>query len=123
MTTITLEVPDELAARLNSLGGKLPELLSRLLESPVLGKQPATSRVATSHPVYKELVDFLASHPTQEQISRFQISAAAQERLADLLDRNREGGLTEAETAELDLYQLVHNAVVLLKARAQVRQA
>jgi hypothetical protein len=117
MTTVTLEVPDELAVRLSSLSGRLPELLSRLLDSQPANGASSAFVAGAGDPAYNELIDFLASNPTQEQILAFQISPAAQERLAGLLERNREEGLSAEESTELDLYQLIHNAVVLLKAR------
>jgi len=118
MTTITLEVPDELAARLDSLRERLPDLLAKMLASPPAKKTSQTLKSGELAPVYRETIDFLASGPTLEQIKAFRISTAAQERLEELLDKNREEGLTEAESGELDIYQLVHNAMVLLKARA-----
>ena len=42
--------------------------------------------------------------------------------MEELLDKNREEILTEAESAELDIYQLVHNVMILLKARASAIQ-
>ncbi len=118
MTTIMLEVPDELAVRLAALRERLPDLLSKMLESPPGNKTSQTLKSGGHYPVYREMIDFLASGPTPEQIKTFRISAAAQDRLEELLDKNREEGLIEAESVELDIYQLVHNAMVLLKARA-----
>ncbi|QQS49605.1 MAG: hypothetical protein IPM66_22045 [Acidobacteriota bacterium] len=120
MTTITLEVPDELAAQLDSWREQLPQILSRLLTAMPAAKTSAWHKSGSALPVYQELVDFLATGPTPEQILAFRISAAAQERLSDLLYRNREEELTEAESAELDMYELVHHAVILLKARAHL---
>lgn len=119
MTTITLEVPDELAARLDPLRDRLPELLSKLLESRQADRETEDSIAEITAPVYQEVIDFLASGPTPKQIIAFKISPAAQERLEELLDKNREEGLTQAECAELDVYELVHNAMILLKARAR----
>ena len=45
-------------------------------------------------PIHQEMTDFLATSPTLEQMIDFKISDAAQERLEDLLDKNREGELT-----------------------------
>ncbi|MDQ3256354.1 MAG: hypothetical protein M3R15_21105 [Acidobacteriota bacterium] len=81
MTTITLEVPDELAARINALGDRLPDLLSTALESPPAEKTSQALKMAATHPVYRQMMDFLASSPTPQQIIDFKISAAAQARL------------------------------------------
>ena len=68
------------------------------------------------------MMDFLASGPTPQQIIDFKVPAAAQERLEELLERNREEGLTEAESAELDVYELVHHSMIRLKAQARRMQ-
>jgi len=123
MTTITLEVPDELATQIHALRDRLPELLARALAgAPVSGTSPALKAAAT-HPVYRELMDFLATGPAPQQIIDFKLSAAAQERLAELLEKHREAGLTEAESAELDVYELVHHSVIRLKAHAHLAKS
>jgi hypothetical protein len=119
MTTITLEVPDELAARINTLRDRLPALLTSLLESPSTEKGSQALKAAATHPVYDEMMKFLASSPTPEQIIDFKISTGAQERLEELLEKNREESLTETESAELDVYELVHHSIIRLKADAR----
>ena len=119
MTTITLEVPDELAAQVVALGVRLPDLLTRALKSEPTAKREQTNGAGISVPLYREITDFLASNPPPEQIAAFKISSAAQERLEDLLDKNREEGLTADETAELDAYLQARDLMILLKANAQ----
>lgn len=119
MTTITLEVPDELAAQVVALGGRLPDLLTRALKPESAAKKEQTNGAGISVPLYREITDFLAANPSPEQIIAFKISAAAQQRLEDLLDNNREEGLTVDETAELDAYLQARDLMILLKANAQ----
>lgn len=71
------------------------------------------------HRVFEEMLDFLASGPTSEQILAYKILAPVQERLAELLEKNREEGLTDAENAELDAFEYVDHFMSLLKARAR----
>ena len=121
MTTITLQVPDKLAQRLNVERDRLPQLLEWALDQfPV---RPTVSVSATTAPalVFAEMIDFLSSHPTTEQILAFQISPRAQARLAGLLEKNRESALSESENAELDWYEYVHDIMTRLKS--QVRPA
>lgn len=121
MTTITLEVPDELAARIGALGDDLPELLSNALRESPIDRTALTLKAlkaAATHPVYREMMDFLASGPTPQQIIEYKISPSAQERLEDLLDKNREEGLTNEESVELDVYELVEHSMIRLKAQA-----
>jgi hypothetical protein len=67
----------------------------------------------------EEMIDFLVSGPTPAQIIAFKVSATAQARLDELLDKNREEGLSDAETAELDAFAQVNHVLLLIKARAR----
>jgi len=119
MTTITLEVPDELAAQVVALGGRLPDLLTKVLKSEPVARIKQTNGAEVADPLYREITDFLATNPSPDQIIAFKISVEAQERLEDLLDKNREEGLTADETAELDAYLQARDLMILLKANAQ----
>jgi hypothetical protein len=75
----------------------------------------AFPRIETS---FLELIDFLSTRPTAQQILTHKVSSVVQERLEELLDKNREEGLTTAEDEEMDAYRLVNRVMILLKARA-----
>jgi hypothetical protein len=122
MTTITLEVPDELAARIGEVGAVLPELISDALEPDTADKTALTLKAAATHPVYREMMDFLASSPTPQQIIAYKVSPSAQERLEELLEKNREYRLTEEESVELDVYELVEHSMIRLKSQARRTQ-
>lgn len=123
MTTITLEVSDDLARRMEACREQLPSLLAKtFLPLPTEVVSPAALAAAT-HPVYREMLDFLAAQPSSRQVAEFKLSAVASNRLSELLDKNREEGLTQEETAELDVFELVHHSLLRLKARARVANA
>lgn len=65
-----------------------------------------------------EVLDFLLSAPSPEQIIAFQASENAQARLRYLLDANRNNTLTDAERTELDEASQLNHFIILLKARA-----
>jgi hypothetical protein len=67
--------------------------------------------------VYDELLDLLAESAEAERVLAFRLSATKQARLDALLEKNREGTLTAAETAELEAYERFEHVVRLLKAR------
>lgn len=120
MTTFTLEVPDELAARLNELRDHLPALLSEVLNSGT-GEQALRRLGSTpSRQVYDEMIEFLASGPTPDEIIAHKASQKMQERLGELLYKNGEGDVTDAECAELDLFESVEDLMGLLKAKARL---
>lgn len=68
-------------------------------------------------PVYDELLDLLAGSADPEQLLGFRLSDEKQARLDGLLERNRQGALSEDDSAELDAYEHFEHVVRLLKAR------
>ena len=66
-----------------------------------------------------EVLDFLLSAPTPQQVIDLRPSPAAQERLRYLLDGNRDDALNDAERAELDSYLQLEHFVRQLKIRAR----
>jgi hypothetical protein len=108
MAQITIEVPDILAERLTSVKERLSELLTRELEQPP----------PLSNEVYRYILAFLATNPSPEAILQFSLTPAMQERAEELLEKNRAGQLTPAETTELDEYVHINDLVSLLKAQA-----
>lgn len=118
MTTITLEVPDDLAAQFKSAPKKMVALL-REAATVNQRKKNGTPNPKTIKPLYQGLIDFLSSSPSLEQIVEFKISDTAQQRLEKLLDKNRESHLTASEQTELDKYLQYRHVLILLKASAR----
>ncbi len=119
MAELTIQIPDELAARLEPLRERLPELLAQLLENTSKSASTLLERTAsTTEPpsVYAEVLDFLLQRPTPTEIAAFKVSPQAQERLRTLLEKNREATLTAEETAELDVYEQLEHLMLLLKS-------
>lgn len=69
--------------------------------------------------IQDEVLDFLLTAPSPQDIIKFHASEQAQERLRYLLDANRNGTLTEAETTELNEAQYANHMVIMLKAKAR----
>jgi hypothetical protein len=117
MAELTIQIPDELAERLEPLRHRLPELLSQLLN--ISNPSESTTTILQDIPqAYLEVLDFLMTRPTPEEIATFKVSPVAQTRLRSLLDKNREGTLTDSEIAELDVYEQLEHLMILMKARA-----
>lgn len=66
-----------------------------------------------------EILDFLASTPTPEQIIDFKPSAQLVERSRYLLEQNRNGMLTSDEREELDEFGRMNHFMGMLKIRAR----
>jgi uncharacterized protein (DUF433 family) len=69
-------------------------------------------------PTYLEVLDFLVTRPTSEQLLTFKVSEQSQERLQALLQKNRDASLNPSETAELNMYEQLDSLMTLLKVRA-----
>ena len=67
---------------------------------------------------YDELVEYLASKATPQEILAFQISDEAQARANVLLEQNSAGQLTPDEYVELEQMRYFDRKVSLLKAEA-----
>jgi hypothetical protein len=117
MAQLTIQVPDELANRLQPILHRLPELLSQLIETHTPETLESTNSSDTAN-TYTEVLDFLIKQPTPEQIAKFKVSTQAQTRLEDLLEKNRMGTISKAENSELDIYEQPDQLMILLKARA-----
>jgi len=122
MTTITLEVPDELAGRLAPLKAQLPQLLAFTVDLFGIPGDRADA-VNFSFPVFSEVIEFLAQGPSHQAIINFKVSAKVQSRLEELLDKGREGKLLPQEQAELNTFQQINHLLILLKARARTAAA
>lgn len=76
------------------------------------------SDYTASATIQEEVLTFLLSSPTPEQIIAFHASDTAQARLRQLLDANRSGTLSSDERAELEEASQINHFVTLLKAKA-----
>lgn len=70
-------------------------------------------------PAYDELMDFLTSGPTREQIVAFSTSTETRRRVRYLLNAHVSGLLTLDEKAELDEFNRIENFLRQLKLRAK----
>jgi hypothetical protein len=114
MAQFTIEVPDALLPQLEKVQDRLPVLLTQWLSIAAIAQQT----IAQQSLAYEEVLDFLMTQPTPLEIWKFKVSEVAQRRLRELLDRHREGGLNESETAELDSYEELDRLMQMLKIRA-----
>lgn len=122
MTTITLEVPDELAAHFKIAPAALSALIREAVAAKVAKLSPQAGSDESPPPIYQEIIDLLTSGPTADQLLAFKISDLAQERLEELLRKNREEELTAEERADLNTYLRLSEYLTKLKARARTGQ-
>ena len=75
--------------------------------------------VAQPDTLFTEMIDFLSSTPTPADIIAFKPSEGLEQRLHDLLQRNREDRLTGEDRAELDEFLRMNHFMNMLKIRAR----
>jgi hypothetical protein len=83
MAQILIDIPDELAQQLAPFQGQFSELFTRLIAVPLL--RPSTPVSIAANSTYQEILNFLVSRPTSEQIVDFKVSENSQNRLQLLL--------------------------------------
>ncbi len=106
MATLTLNVSDTLAERVEPFSRWLPTIL----EISVLGFTTPALQVAN------ETITFLASNPSEQAVRNFKFSPKIQQRMDELLEHNRESSLTESEMSELDELLRLEHVIIMLKA-------
>ena len=112
---LTLTIPDELATRLRAVEDRLPEILE-------LGLREWLS----SPPDYaglNDLFETLARLPSPEEVLALRPAPILQDRIEELLDKNRVSGLSDEERREWERYEYIEHLIRLAKARAIQRQA
>lgn len=70
---------------------------------------------------YEEMVDFIAGGASSAKVIEFRPSAEAKARVAELIRREKEGGLSAEEASELDHYVHLEHVMRLARARAKQR--
>ncbi len=103
---LTIEIPDEQVQQLGLDREGLEQLLARLVK-----QLPRLTFV-------EELTDFLGRGPRPQEIVEFHASEKSQDRVRQLLDKNRAGRLTPEEEAELGAVESINHLFALIKARA-----
>ena len=73
--------------------------------------------------LFEDILDFLASTPTPEQLIAFEPSEALKQQLAYLLEQNRHDALSSNERVELDEFLRMNHFMNMLKLRARQKLA
>jgi len=111
---ITFDLPDELVSRLSPLEDKLPQILELGLRELNASSQMGFTGAA-------EVLEFLATLPTPEEIIALRPSEALQAQISNLLEKNRTQGLTPAEEQIWEQYQYLEHLIRMAKAKAYLK--
>ena len=75
--------------------------------------------MTTVSKAYEEIVDFIASGSSPDEVIAFRPSEEARARVYELVGREKTSSLNREETAELDRYLQLEHLMRLAKARAR----
>ena len=70
-------------------------------------------------PSYYEIIEFIASGATSEAVAEYHPSAKSQRRVADLIAKEKETGLSAEEKSELDHFMELEHIMRMAKAKAK----
>ena len=120
MTThaVTLNLPEPLYRHLQRRSERLQRSLEDELLALLTTKALASEDSQNMPLAYNEVVEFLGRGATAKEITEFRLSPEAQTRAQSLVQKNREGSLSPAEEAELELYTELEDFMALIKIRA-----
>jgi hypothetical protein len=107
MVELTLQIPNSLAAKIQSFGA----WTSTVIEISLLNCTTKASLTA------QEVIKFLEKNPSPQEVFKFKVSQKSQNRLRNLLSANGERTLTKQETVELDELSKIENIFRMLKLK------
>ena len=108
---ITVEVPDRLGKQLQPFRDRLTEILER-------GLRELSVEKPRQFKDEEDILSLLAQKPAPEQVIALRPTPEFQERVSELLQRNKADGLSQQEDAELNRYLMLEHFVRLAKAHA-----
>lgn len=114
LSTVQMNIPQELASRLQPLQGQIQQILELGIRELNAKKQPGFKGTS-------DVLEFLAGLPTPEEILNLRPSEQMQTRINELLDKNRAHGLTQDEQVEWEQYQYIEHLVRTAKAKAHMK--
>lgn len=115
MTTIQFEVSEELAAKLRPINvGQLERALQ-------IGLRELNATGQTGFVGAAEILELLASLPSPQEVLALNPSARLQERVSNLLEKNRNEGLTTEELREWQEFEYLEHLVRVAKAKAIIK--
>ncbi|MEL7352539.1 MAG: hypothetical protein AAF171_07180 [Cyanobacteria bacterium P01_A01_bin.116] len=111
---ITLDLPDDLAARLKGVQDQIPQILEFGLRELEAVPQEGFSGLSA-------ILEFLAGLPTPEETLALRPSDTLQAHIEALLEKSRTVGLTPAEKKLWQSYEYTEHLVRIAKTKAYIK--
>jgi hypothetical protein len=84
------------------------------------GTRDATNKeMSSANAAYFEFIDFIAAGTTPEKVTEFRPSAKAQQRVEELIAKERDEQPSSDEQSELDYFLQLEHILRVAKARAE----
>ncbi len=116
---ITFDLPDEVVTQLQPFKDQLPQILELGLRELSAHRNADLFEIAQEEfSGMAEVLEFLASLPTNEAVIALRPSESLQAQISTLLEKSRTVGLTPAEEQQWQGYQYLEHIVRIAKARA-----
>lgn len=115
MTPITLNLSDDLAARLKQHEREIPSILEA-------GLRRFDAEHALSHAGIREAIEQIISAQSADDILAIRPTPALASRISELVERGKRGELTDAERLEWDRFELMEQLIRMAKAKALSRR-
>ncbi len=110
----TLELTDDLAARLTPHQHQIPRILE-------MGLREVNASSQTGFKGLSEVLEVLASLPAPEEVLALRPAPVLEERVRTLLEKNRAEGLIDDEEREWERYEYLEHLVRMAKAKAKLK--
>ena len=68
---------------------------------------------------YEEIIDFIAAGTTPQALVAFHPSLSVQQRVAELVERSKDGSISAEDKSELEDYLQLEHIMIMAKARAR----
>ena len=116
MASITLSLPDDLASQIRAQQQQLPKILELGLRELNAGGQSGFDGAA-------DVLELLAALPTPEEILNLRPSLRLTARVAELIEKSRDGQMTPPDVEDWERYEYLEHLVRMAKAAAQMKLA
>jgi hypothetical protein len=114
MPQITVDVPDEMAARLASCPDQLPQILA-------LGLREVDANLSSGFSGLSAVLEFLVKLPPPQEVLALRLSPVVQAEVDALLEKSRTEGLNAVEQSLWQQYEYVEHLVRMAKAQALLK--
>jgi hypothetical protein len=112
MASITLSLPDDLAARLRAHEQDLPRILE-------LGLREMNASSESGFEGAADIMELLAGLPLPEAVLNLRPSARLAARIAELIEKSRAGEMTPRDQEDWERYEYLEHLVRMAKTAAR----